>query len=273
MSYCRFTESSDVYAYECEGGVQFWVAGKTDEGLDRLCDTFSEAYRYAKELRDKHGLNVPDTAIESLRADATEEVRRINGAIEELMAENAKLRDALEDYEHRMDSLVDSLTGGLLSKSAGTPNEVIEDAVRERMTTDLVTENAKLRELGLRGEDAKLREERDMYRDIVEYMVHPDIAAQLEAENTKLREELEQWHRLTAGIELPEYPVTEFQPKDLERENAKLRELLSTALGQVKEMCESNKDRCATCPLHHGDDECRMVMAWGDARDLGVEVK
>lgn len=34
----------------------------------------------------------------------------------------------------------------------------------------------------------------------------------LEAENAKLREELELWHRLTAGIELPEYPMTQFQP-------------------------------------------------------------
>ena len=57
-----------------------------------------------------------------------------------------------------------------------------------------------------------------------------------------------------------------------EDESAKLRELLSAALGQVREMCESNKDRCATCPLHHGNDECRMVMACDDARELGVEV-
>ena len=47
------------------------------------------------------------------------------------------------------------------------------------------------------------------------------------AENAKLREELDQWHSLTAGIELPEYPISEFRPKDLERENAKLRELVS----------------------------------------------
>lgn len=46
----------------------------------------------------------------------------------------------------------------------------------------------------------------------------------LQAENAKLRDELDQWHRLTAGIELPEYPITEFKPKDLERENAKLQE-------------------------------------------------
>ena len=46
------------------------------------------------------------------------------------------------------------------------------------------------------------------------------------AENAKLREELSKWERLTAGIDLPEYPVTQFKPKDLERENAKLRELV-----------------------------------------------
>ena len=48
----------------------------------------------------------------------------------------------------------------------------------------------------------------------------------LEEENTKLREELDSWHKLAAGIELPDYPVVQFQPKDLERENAKLRELV-----------------------------------------------
>lgn len=37
-------------------------------------------------------------------------------------------------------------------------------------------------------ENAKLREERDMYRDLVGCMVHPDIPDQLQAENAKLRE-------------------------------------------------------------------------------------
>lgn len=39
-----------------------------------------------------------------------------------------------------------------------------------------------------------------------------------------LEDELAKWERLTAGIELPEYPITQFQPKDLERENKRLRE-------------------------------------------------
>lgn len=43
-------------------------------------------------------------------------------------------------------------------------------------------------------------------------------------ENEKLMGELADWERLAAGIELPEYPITQFQPKDLEREIAELRE-------------------------------------------------
>ena len=38
------------------------------------------------------------------------------------------------------------------------------------------------------AENAKLREERDMYRDLVDHMVHPDIPDQLAAENARLRE-------------------------------------------------------------------------------------
>ncbi len=56
-----------------------------------------------------------------------------------------------------------------------------------------------------------------------------DIKAELlvlKAENAKLREELAKWERLTAGINLPDYPVSQFVPKDLERENAELRELV-----------------------------------------------
>ena len=58
------------------------------------------------------------------------------------------------------------------------------------------------------------------------YLEMLDALEVLESENAKLRDELDQWHRLTAGIELPEYPITEFKPKDLERENAKLHELV-----------------------------------------------
>lgn len=63
--------------------------------------------------------------------------------------------------------------------------------------------------------------------------IDDDLNKQLKAENAKLREELEQWHRLTAGIELPEYPVTEFHPRNLERENAKLRERVAELEGLI----------------------------------------
>lgn len=77
----------------------------------------------------------------------------------------------------------------------------------------------------------------------------------------KLREELDQWHSLTAGIELPEYPVTQFKPKDLERENAKLRELVRDMWHEG--MCECDeRGACAECEYHFTD---RM-------RELGVEV-
>ena len=94
MSYCRFSEG-DVYAYACEGGVQFWVTGKT---LDRLCNTYDSAYQYAKYLRDECGLDVPSHAIEALRADALDESNHGDGsAVAELVSENAKLRELLAD--------------------------------------------------------------------------------------------------------------------------------------------------------------------------------
>lgn len=97
MSYCRFTEG-DVYSYECDGGVQFYVAVGGGE-LDRLCNTFNEAYQYAKALRDTYGLDVPSHAIEALKADALEEAVCIcgpDGAVAELVAENEKLRELVK---------------------------------------------------------------------------------------------------------------------------------------------------------------------------------
>ena len=94
MSYCRWSEC-DVYAYDsCEGGVRFWVAGNDD--LNRLCGTYNEAYQYAKELRDKHGIDVPSHAIDALREDAIDEAKQYLGpdsAVADMLAENAKLRE------------------------------------------------------------------------------------------------------------------------------------------------------------------------------------
>ena len=103
MSYCRWSEC-DVYAYDsCEGGVRFWVA---DDSFNRLCGTYNEAYQYAKELRDKHGFDVPSHAIDALREDAIDEAKRFLGpdsAVAELQDENTKMRRLLhlifnEDY-------------------------------------------------------------------------------------------------------------------------------------------------------------------------------
>lgn len=88
-----------------------------------------------------------------------------------------------------------------------------------------------------------------------------DLQEALE-ENAKLREELEQWHRLTAGIELPEYPITEFKPKDLERENAELRELVRAAW-----RCIHSGLSCSDCRLVAGGCTLQSAM-----RERGVEV-
>lgn len=85
--------------------------------------------------------------------------------------------------------------------------------------------------------------------------------ATLEAENAKLREELAKWERLAAGIDLPEYPVTQFKPKDLERENEKLRKLC------VKALKWSRWAGGITCP-----PEVPVKFA-DELRDLGVEVE
>ena len=57
-----------------------------------------------------------------------------------------------------------------------------------------------------------------------------------------LEDELAKWERLTAGIELPEYQITEFQPKDLERENAKLRELVDQMYRDMQRVLDMSTD-------------------------------
>ena len=120
MSYCRFSEC-DVYAYVCDGGVQFWVSKEHDQELDRLCNTFNDAYQYAKALRDEHGIDVPDHAIEALRLDALDEIERFDGSIvAELREENAVLQQQLADVTEsfgrleernaKLRELVDGLT-------------------------------------------------------------------------------------------------------------------------------------------------------------------
>ena len=87
----------------------------------------------------------------NLMRDAADTIGELRGALQvasvdyrQLAAESARLRERYEEYEQKMDGLVDVLTGGLLSKSASTPNEFIEDAASEHLTKDLAEENARL---------------------------------------------------------------------------------------------------------------------------------
>ena len=93
----------------------------------------------------------------------------------------------------------------------------------------------------------------------------------LKAESAKLREELAKWERLAAGIDLPEYPVTQFKPKDLERENAMLRETLKgLMMGINDELCADRGEfDCKECSMHHDEGGCNVV----DAMEmLGIDV-
>ncbi len=90
-----------------------------------------------------------------------------------------------------------------------------------------------------------------------------DLQEALE-ENAKLRDELAKWERLAAGIVLPEYPVTQFKPKDLERENVHLRGLVRYVMHQ----CNDGNPRCDEC-IDWNDGEC---VALQRMRELGVEV-
>lgn len=142
MSYCRWSEC-DVYAYDsCEGGVRFWVAG--DDSFNRLCGTYNEAYQYAKELRDKHGFDVPSHAIDALREDAIEEAKQHLGpdsAVADMLADIAKLREDLE-FERSENGWAREFLNRMGQK-CGTkdcPSLVA-------YVTKLESENAKLREL------------------------------------------------------------------------------------------------------------------------------
>lgn len=126
-------------------------------------------------------------------------------------------------------------------------------------------ENAKLRE--------RVAELEELLPDSGRWYRAETVEAYV-AEIAKLRDELDQWHRLTAGIELPEYPITEFKPKDLERENAKLREYID-----LKETCWKHVGWCAECPYNGVDgehDNCNCTTQEkidSLAHELGIEVE
>lgn len=164
MSYCRFIEC-DVYAYDsCEGGVQFYVARSVGEDLDRLCPTYNEAYQYAKTLRDKHGADIPDHAIDALRADALEEAERISGpgsAVAELRDENARLRELMYDraHVHAIQHMTEDelrITAANVMEENRKLRELCEDCAIELYAngnvTDAATENLfdDMRKLGIK---------------------------------------------------------------------------------------------------------------------------
>lgn len=122
---------------------------------------------------------------------------------------------------------------------------------RERLFRANVEKNNEM--LRLVGENARLREERDHWHveQVHAYGNWEDAhkrAIELEKQNARLQEELSKWERLTAGIDLPEYPVTQFKPKDLERENANLRK-------QLRDVYVAHRYGldCTECPWY---DEC-----------------
>lgn len=94
-----------------------------------------------------------------------------------------------------------------------------------------------------------IKDERDLYKRQTD---------RLAAENAKLRDELAKWERLADGIDLPEYPVAQFVPKDLERENAKLRELVDELhpLADYGAMDASELDRAHDLMRELGIEVC-----------------
>ena len=70
----------------------------------------------------------------------------------------------------------------------------------------------------LKAENEKLREERDMYRDLVGMMDHPDLNVQLQAENDKLQEQIQDAEH--------EESIAWDRVRSAERRNDELRKLL-----------------------------------------------
>ena len=95
----------------------------------------------------------------------------------------------------------------------------------------------------------------------------------LSEENAKLRDELAKWERLAAGIDLPEYPITEFKPKDLERENAKLREQSERLFDKALELATENaRLRLLVRNLIRATHPADRAELIANAAELGIEV-
>ena len=130
----------------------------------------SEQVNFVIEQYDSEELAEANELIGDMLINANIENKR-------LKAENAKLRDKYDSYEQKMDALVWTLTGGLLSKSASTPNDVLCSTVEESLTERIQSENAKL--LAERDEWHRVAVSK---QDIIDHM------RDARAENAKLRE-------------------------------------------------------------------------------------
>lgn len=98
-------------------------------------------------------------------------------------------------------------------------------------------------------------EERDMYRDLVDCMVHPDVSDQLYAENVELQDENARLRScLSDDAE---------NARMIMAENEKLREL-------VRALYMCSEFLCGRCKYGHGNT-CDFD-AENELRELGIEV-
>jgi hypothetical protein len=109
-------------------------------------------------------------------------------------------------------------------------------------------------------DNASLQRELETEHALAEALGHE--LEQVKADNAKLRDELAKWERLTAGIDIPEYPVTQFEPKDLERENVELRKLCADASAWMGMALYDGSAR-----------RCEYESITERMRELGIEVR
>lgn len=139
----------------------------------------------------------------------------------------------------------------------------------------MTTTNEPQKHVKMPDEPLEIDEEDFYVRAFIKWAIEEQPKVKrLEAENAELREELAKWERLIASINLPDYPVSQFVPKDLERENAKLRELVRFANKTVEGLCEmvENSPGCFMCSLNQDEDKaCGAAELYNRMCELGVE--
>lgn len=99
--------------------------------------------------------------------------------------------------------------------------------------------------------------------------VHEPMQTCVLLDMADMLDELELWHRLTAGIKFSEYPMTQFRPKDLERENAKLKELARDYESLTATLC--NERDCDGCPFDSELPVCEHMRLVACLGELGAD--